>query len=84
MNPPARVELILLALELREAHDQGMSDRSLANSVRVDQASGMVSVQAHCSFTEAVVLMRARADQTHRSLEDIVGLVLDCSIRFGA
>ena len=66
-----------------QAHDQGVSDRSLANSVRVDQASGMVSIQAHCSFTEAVVLMQKRAEQTHTSIEDVAYSVLNRVIRFG-
>ncbi len=59
-----------------------MSDRSFANSVRVDQASGMVSIQAHCSFAEAVVLMRDRAKESHCSVEDMAGLVLDRLVRF--
>ena len=59
-----------------------MSDRSWANSVRVDQASGMVSIQAHCSFTEAVVLMRERAEQTNHSVEDVADAVLNRLIRF--
>jgi AmiR/NasT family two-component response regulator len=76
--------MLLLALARREAEDQGMTDRSLANGVRLNEASGMVSIQAHCSFTEAVVLMRARGKQTNRSIEDIATGVLDHSIRFGA
>ena len=50
----------------------------------MDQASGMVSIQAHCSFAEAVVLMRKRAEQTRSSVEDIATSVLDHTIRFGA
>jgi AmiR/NasT family two-component response regulator len=53
------------------------------NGVRVDQASGMVSIQAHCSFTEAVILMRNRADETNRSIDEIADLVLNRRIRFG-
>jgi hypothetical protein len=44
----------------------------------------MVSIQAHCSFAEAVALMRKRAKMTHSSMQDVVGSVLDRSIRFGA
>lgn len=60
-----------------------MTDRSFVNGVRVDQASGMVSIQAHCSFAEAVVLMRNRADETNRSIDEIADLVLNRRIGFG-
>ena len=60
-----------------------MPDRYFANTVKVDQASGMVSVQAHVSCTEAVALLRARADETNRSIDEIAGLVLNRRIRFG-
>ena len=60
-----------------------MTDRSFVNGVRVDQASGMVSIQAHCSFREAVILMRNRADETNRSIDEIADLVLNRRIRFG-
>jgi hypothetical protein len=61
-----------------------VTDRTMSNRVRVDQASGMVSIQAHCSFAEAVVLMRKRAEQTDCTVEDVAGGVLDHTIRFGA
>ena len=60
-----------------------MSDRYFVNSVRVDQASGMVSIQAHVSFTEAVSLMRNPAEETNRSIDEIAGLVLNRRISFG-
>jgi hypothetical protein len=41
----------------------------------MSEASGMVTVQAHCSFTEAAALMKERARVSHHSL--------DRSIRFG-
>ena len=59
-----------------------MTDRSFVNGVRVDQASGMVSIQAHCSFAEAVALMRNRAGETNRSIDEIADLVLNRRIRF--
>jgi AmiR/NasT family two-component response regulator len=52
-------------------------------SARVLQASGMVSVQAHCTPDEALVLMRARAAETLCTLEELAELVLDRSTRFG-
>jgi AmiR/NasT family two-component response regulator len=60
-----------------------MGDRKLENRVRMSEASGMVSVQAHCSFTEAAALMKARARVSHQSLIEIADAVLDRSIRFG-
>ena len=59
-----------------------MPDRYATNTVRVDQASGMVSVQARVSFTEAVALMRNRAEETNRSIDEIAGLVLNRRINF--
>jgi hypothetical protein len=60
-----------------------MPDRYFANTVRVDQASGMVSVQADVSFADAVTLMLDRAKETNRSIDDIAGLVLNRRIHFG-
>jgi len=55
----------------------------LENRVRISEASGMVSVQAHCSFTEATALMKERARISHRSLREIADAVLNVSIHFG-
>jgi len=60
-----------------------MGDRQLENRVRISEASGMVSVQAHCSFTEATALMKERARISHRSLLEIADAVLNVSIHFG-
>ena len=49
---------------------------------RVAQASGMVSVQADCGPSHAIVLMRARAEQTDRTLEQIATAVIAREIRF--
>ena len=51
-------------------------------SVRVCQASGMVSVQADCTLDEALMFMNDRA-QIHRTLEDIAKGVVERRIRFG-
>jgi AmiR/NasT family two-component response regulator len=74
---------IPLATAVARTRIERVSDRSFANSVRVDQASGMVSIQAHCSFAEAVVLMRERAAEADCSIEEMAGMVLDRQIRFG-
>jgi hypothetical protein len=50
----------------------------------VAQASGMISVEAHCSMNHAVVLMVTRAQETNRTLEQIAAAVVDREIRFGA
>jgi hypothetical protein len=47
-------------------------------------ASGMVSVQAHCTFTEAAALMKARALKDGQTLEEVVIAVIDRAIHFGA
>ena len=60
-----------------------MGDRELANRVRMGEASGMVSIQAHCSVTEAIGLMRRRAEISGETLEEVVIAVLLRSVRFG-
>jgi hypothetical protein len=60
-----------------------MGDRGLANRVRMGEASGMVSIQAHCSVTEAIALMRRRAEISGATLDEVVIAVVDRSIRFG-
>jgi hypothetical protein len=42
----------------------------------------MMSVQAHCTPYEALVLMEARASETHLTLAEIAAGILDRSIRF--
>ncbi len=54
-----------------------------AHSVKVTQASGMVSVQAGCSVDEALALMRDRATVRGQTLDQIAEGVLDRRIRFG-
>ena len=49
----------------------------------VEQASAMISVQAECSASHAVVLMVIRAQETGRNLEQIAAAVVDREIRFG-
>ena len=66
-----------------EVHAQGMGDRALENKVRMSAASGMVSVQAHCTFTEATALMKARARTSGQTLEEVMIAVVDRSVRFG-
>ena len=60
-----------------------MRDRGLENRVRLSEASGMVSIQAHCSVTEAIGLMRRHAETSGETLEEVVIAVVHRSIRFG-
>jgi AmiR/NasT family two-component response regulator len=53
------------------------------HSAAVNQACGMVSVQAACSMDEALVLMQDRATVQGQMLEEIAAGVIDRSIRFG-
>jgi len=55
--------------------------RSVA-SLLVNQAAGMVSVQAECGIEEAFVLMRARAAESSVTLDEIAQAVLDRAIDF--
>ena len=52
-------------------------------STRVAQASGMVSAQANCLLSHALVLMEIRAEETHKTLEQIATAVIDREMRFG-
>jgi AmiR/NasT family two-component response regulator len=52
-------------------------------SAAVNQATGMVSVQAGCTLDEALALMQDRATVQGRTLDEIAGAVIDRSIRFG-
>lgn len=46
-------------------------------------ASGMVAVQASCSLDDALALMRARAEATNCTLEQVAAGVIARDIRFG-
>jgi hypothetical protein len=48
----------------------------------VAQASGMVSVQADCHVSQAIVLMKRRGEQTHETLEQIAAAIVRREIRF--
>ena len=49
----------------------------------VNQASGMVSVQAECSIDEALVMMKERAAVSGQTLLEIAGDTVERRIRFG-
>ena len=51
-------------------------------SARVQQAAGVVSLQADCELAMAYVLMQHQADHAHVLIDDIADSVLDGSIRF--
>jgi len=60
-----------------------MSAQSPFESAEINQAAGMVSVQADCNIEEALQLMHDRAAVAHVTLEEIAAAVLDHSILFG-
>ena len=51
-------------------------------SAHVHQASGMISVQAHCTIPEALTWLRTKVDETGHSLEEVALDVLDHVITF--
>jgi AmiR/NasT family two-component response regulator len=53
-------------------------------SNHVHQATGMVSVQAHCDMTEAFNRLKIRAAATGQSMEHMALNVLDHLVRFDA
>ena len=61
-----------------------MGNGSPQFNAELHQAQGMVSVQATCTLSEALDLMRDRATVEGQSLNEIAAAVLDRSMRFGA
>ena len=55
----------------------------MERSPRVSQASGVVSVQADCTQTEALVMMKDRALISHMTLLEVAELVIRHRIWFG-
>lgn len=54
------------------------------HQARIHQASGMVAVQAGVGLAEALLLLRARAYSTERTLTEVAIDVLARTLRFGA
>ena len=50
---------------------------------QVNQAAGMVSVQADCTIDEALEMLKARALVSGRSLEDVAEATVQHLLRFG-
>lgn len=50
----------------------------------VHQASGMLSVQAHCTVGEALTWLTERAEATGQTLDEIATEVLERRLRFSA
>ncbi len=69
---------------LRTLSDRGaMSVNQQTGRDRVHQAARMAKVQADCTFAEALVLLRDRAEVSHRSLWQIADAVVERRIQFG-
>jgi hypothetical protein len=60
----------------------GLVAPNLHSSI-VNQAAGMVSVQADCMIQDALVLMSTRADESGITLDEIAAAVVDRAVRFG-
>ena len=50
---------------------------------RVNQAAGMISVQAGCSTDDALRILAARALVTGETLDDLAAATVERRIRFG-
>ena len=50
---------------------------------RVNQAAGMISVQASCSPDDALRILRERALVTGESVDDLAAATVERRIRFG-
>ena len=62
---------------------KGNGSRS-KHTARVNQAAGMVSVQANCGVEAALILMETRAAASRVTVDDIAEAVIDGSVRFEA
>jgi hypothetical protein len=58
------------------------ADSPIMHSAEVNQAAGMVSVQADCSIEQALAMMSERATFAGLTLGEIAAGVLDRSIWF--
>jgi GAF domain-containing protein len=76
----------LLLLHLQDVHDgDGLPadiGREFELSAEIHQATGMVSVQAGVSIQQALLLLRARAFSSERSLADVATDVVQRRLRF--
>jgi AmiR/NasT family two-component response regulator len=52
------------------------------HSTEIAQAQGMVSAQVGCTADEALILMNARAQTSHVSIEQVAAGIIDHLIRF--
>jgi len=65
---------------MKELHNRS----GLGYSNWVHQASGMLSVQAHCTVGEALTWLTERAEATGQTLDEIATEVLERRLRFSA
>ena len=66
----------------RKANGTDRGSPITESQARIHQASGMVSVQANCTFAEAIELMQQRANTNLLSLDEIASAVVERSIGF--
>jgi hypothetical protein len=66
----------------QQAYCPRVTQASQDHSDTVDQAVGMVSIQAACSVADAFDLMERRAWSMDKPVEDIADAVVDRRIRF--
>ncbi len=74
-------------LDLDTTRDDAFADDSEARAayqLHVHQATGMVKVQANVSIDDALLLLRARAFSSGRSLSDVAADVVGRRVRFSA
>ena len=61
-----------------------MIENDGTQSYHVAQASGMVSVQAHCTVVEAFTKIEERAELIDLTMEEVADSVLDRRYRFSS
>jgi hypothetical protein len=62
----------------------GMIEHGGAHNYHVAQASGMVSVQAHCTVVEAFTKIEERAELIDLTVEEVADSVLHRQFRFSS
>jgi hypothetical protein len=78
----SQTQLAFVSLSSRRLRLVGWIEETGGLSDEIARAMGIVAVQADCSLSKALLLMRARAESSEVSLDDVAKGVLDGTIRW--
>ena len=78
----SQTQLAFVSLSSRRLWLVGWIEETGGLSDEIARAMGIVAAQADCSLSKALLLMRARAESSEVSLDDVANGVLDGTIGF--